>query len=346
MRPPSCSPARDRAGPSNPLLALCLTAVLALTAAPPVAAAVADAEAWLARMDRALMERDYVGEFSYLSGGELSSLRIAHAVVDGEQRERLVHLNGAPREIIRRGDVVTCILEPGDEMLALSESIPAGPFARSFGARLTRLPDGYRARIGGVDRVAGRPARHLDVVPVDDARYGYRLWLDEATGLLLRSELRDVDGSPLEVFQFVHIDIGGPVPAEALEPTGDGDRIWHRLTFTDAGVPDAESAQGGGWSARWLPEGFAMTAADVRRVPARDSDVRTLRYSDGLASFSVFVEPTWGDASWARTKRRGATSAVMREIRLPDDRRFLVTVVGEVPIGTAERVAASVRPAG
>jgi sigma-E factor negative regulatory protein RseB len=334
---------RDRLLPVAGRRRLLLALLLAIVSAPALGA-VADARTWLARMDEALLERDYEGEFTYLSGDRLTSLRIVHAVVDGVQRERLVHLDGPPREILRRGDVVTCVLEPGDEMLALSKSIPAGPFARSFGAPAAEVPDDYVARLGGVGRVADRRARRLDVVPRDEHRYGYRLWLDEATGLLLRSELRDVDGTPLEIFQFVRIAVGGPIPVSALEPAGDGDEIRHRLTFADGAA--AARPSDGGWAAGWLPDGFTMTAADVRRVPMRDRDVHTLRYSDGLATFSVFIEPTWGEASWGGKKRRGATSAVMREVRVDAERRYLVTVVGEVPLPTAERVAANVAAGG
>ncbi|HSG90530.1 MAG TPA: MucB/RseB C-terminal domain-containing protein [Pseudomonadales bacterium] len=302
-----------------------------------------DPSAWLERMSRALLEADYRGEFSYYRGGDLSSLRIVHAVVDGVQRERLVHLNGHPREIIRTGDVVTCILQPGDELLEFGDTIPSGPFARSFSRGVDALPEGYSARFAHEGRIAGRDARLLELAPSDATRYGYRLWLDEATGMLLRSELVDMNGEALEIFQFVSIDLDGPVDAADLEPESSGEQIWHRLAFAEApAAGDADEAVA--WEARWLPVGFAMTAADVRRVAVGDRALRTLRYTDGLASLSVFVERTWAEATWEESRQRGATSAVMRELVLPGDERFLVTVVGEVPMATAERIARSVQP--
>ncbi len=51
---------------------------------------------WLDDMNRAFSELSYDGIFSYYSGQDLASLRVVHMVVDGQQRERLVHLNGAP----------------------------------------------------------------------------------------------------------------------------------------------------------------------------------------------------------------------------------------------------------
>ena len=129
-------------------------------------------------------------------------MRVVHSVTNGVQRERLVHLNGAPREIVRTGDEVECILRPGDEILALESSIPSGPFARAFSRAFEGVSDNYTLSLHGTDRVANREAIRLAVVPRDAQRYGFRLWLDQATGLLLRSELVDMKGAKLEIFQF------------------------------------------------------------------------------------------------------------------------------------------------
>lgn len=331
--------------PSPQRLALLVIAFAGWLA--PLSALAADAPArWLERMNEALIERDYRGEFSYYSDGDLSSLSIVHAVIDGVQNERLVHLNGEPREILRTGDVVHCVYERGDELAGLSESIPSGPFARSFSRASTALSDSYRAEALGTGRVAGRAARRIDILPVDGSRYGYRLWLDEATGMLLRSELLGTDGELLEIFQFVSLEMNASITPEELRPEPSGDQVWKRLAFgEDMPVGDPAARDDARWKIGWLPSGFALTTADVRHMTTGDRSVRTMRYTDGLADFSVFVEQTWSDTSWQQSHRRGATSAVMREVRVADDERWLVTVVGEVPMATAERIAHSVVPA-
>lgn len=339
-----------RSLPSSSLGALLVACFLAAGSAR----AADDPELWLRRMNDALLQQDYRGEFSYYSGGDLASLRIVHASIDGVQHERLVHLNGHPREILRNGDEVTCLLEPGDSMLEFTESIPSGPFARAFAHGTEMLPAGYQARFGARGRIAGRSARELDVVPNDATRYGYRLWLDDATGMLLRSELIDVDGDLLEIFQFVHVDIGVDIDPAELQPRSDGSSIRHRLTFRADAPPgdgDADDApivheppNAPAWKPTWLPVGFRMTAADVRRIPESDRALHTLRFTDGLASFSLFVERTWAKNAWDQRRQHGATSAVMREFAVGDDERYLVTVVGEVPMDTAERIVRSVQP--
>lgn len=314
------------------------------------AADAAVAERWLNQMEEAFSELNYDGIFSYLAGSELATLRVVHMIVDGRQRERLVHLNGAPREILRDGEAVSCIVMPGDDLLKMAESIPAGPFARGFTRRFDQVSDSYGLSLAGKDRVANRPAVRLRVTPLDQNRFGYRLWLDEATKLLLRSELVDVNGNRLEIFQFTQLAIGDAVQASALIPdTGEADGMVSHLTLADQD-PDLRSAAPPRFQLRWIPEGFRMAAADVRRRPSSLTDVATMMYSDGLAAFSVFIEDMPASGASNMVSRNGATVAVTHLTRLAradqqPAQEHLVTVVGELPTGTAQRIARSVASA-
>jgi sigma-E factor negative regulatory protein RseB len=305
------------------------------------AAAEEDPRRWLDDMSRAFSELSYDGIFSYYSGSDLATLRVVHMVIGGEQRERLVHLNGAPRQIIRRGDEVVCLVEPGDALLALAASMGQGPFAEAFARRYSQISDVYGLSFYGEDRVADRPAVRLAITPRDEHRYGYRLWLDRATRLLLRSELVDASGDRLEIFQFNLIRIGDAVDRAALEPDDrDGTLISHLTLQTKVARPlEPREVR---WQAGWLPEGFGMAVADVRRAPNSDRSVSRVTYSDGLAAFSLFVEemPSAGAASVE--SRNGATVAVTHMVADGNDDAYLVTLVGEIPAATARRIASSV----
>lgn len=344
----------------HPLRPLLSASLLLVWLAYPATLLAAEPEQWLERMHAALEELDYQGEFSYFHGGELASLSLAHAVVDGVRHERLVHLNGRPREVVRSGDRVTCVIERDDRLFDLEGSVAATPFARFHGGTFkpavdgSGLPSGYRASFGGEDRIAGRAAVQVRIDPKDGDRYGFRFWLDRDTALLLRSELLDTSGKPLEIFQFVRIDIGGDIDPSQLEPSAGEGLVQHELTLaqpqqagglralleTEAS-PDEGQPQ---WEAGWLPEGFSMTAADLRTLPTQAESVASLVYSDGLASFSVFVQPARGDFSPAHVERRGATVAVMRPVAADTPEPWWVTVVGEVPEDIAERVARHIQP--
>jgi sigma-E factor negative regulatory protein RseB len=291
-------------------------------------------------MSKAFSEHNYDGVFTYFSGDDLATLRIVHMVIDDVERERLVHLNGAPREIIRNGGTVECILMPGDRLLDLE--IPEGPFARAFVRRFDQLSGHYGVSLRGEDRIAGRPTFRLAVEPNDTDRFGYRLWLDQETKLLLKSELVDSDGERLEIFQFNTIVLDAQVAEEALASEQDGGSVISHLQLAGEVSAPMPSDQMN-WHTGWLPPGFSMAAADMRLIPDKLKTVATMMYSDGLATFSLFVEdmPEQG-ASTSMVSRNGATVAVTHLVEGRDARQSLVTLVGELPTLTAQKIAQSV----
>ncbi len=299
----------------------------------------------LQRMNDAFVNLSYDGLFSYFNGTEMASLRVVHKVIDGVQRERLVHLNGAPREIIRHGDDVSCIVMPGDDLITLENSIPAGPFARAFVGQFDRISDAYLVGEFGEGRVAGRPATRIAISPKDNHRYGYRLWLDQETALLLRSELVDHEGNKLEIFMFSQLSLGDAVQDSDLEPEDAQGSMVSYLTLQPADsqvltlpIEADKSAQ---WATQWLPAGFKMATADLRRKPASGQNVRSLMYTDGLAAFSIFIEPMPERGAASMVSQNGATVAVTHRV---DGKNgyFLVTLVGEIPVTTAQEIIASV----
>lgn len=295
---------------------------------------------WLTRMSTAFAELNYDGVFSFYTGTDLASLRVVHMLDDGIERERLVHLNGAPREIVREGDSVLCILQPGDRLVAMGGSIPAGPFARAFIRDFSSVTNNYDLEMKGEGRIALRRAVRLLVKPKDEHRYGYRLWLDKETGLLLKSELVDMKRKrALEIFQFNQIAMGDEVQRSALEPDQPQGSVIDHLKVAEEASAEAAKMD---WHAGWLPAGFEMAAADLRHAPATQQSVSALIYSDGLAAISVFIESMPSSASTNMISHKGATVSVTQSVRGPNNAQHLVTVVGEVPAKTASAVAQSI----
>jgi len=326
----------------RPVLLIALWASLAGTAVADKAPERTPDE-WLERMNRAFLEVSYDGVFTYYSGDDLATMRVVHSVVNGTQRERLIHMNGAPREIVRTGDVVECILQPGDEMLELESSIPSGPFARAFSSAFEGVSHHYTLSLHGTDRVANRQSVRLAVMPRDVQRYGFRLWIDQETGLLLRSELVDVKGTKLEIFEFATVKIGGPISEQDLAPELGAGALRTRLSLESTQAEAASAKQRVNWEARWVPDGFTMASWDIRSMPSSTKSVDTLMYSDGLAVFSVFIEEMPENASTSLVSRSGATVAVSEVVKGPKDAHHLVTVVGEIPTATAQKIAQSIR---
>ncbi|GIX30488.1 MAG: sigma factor AlgU regulatory protein MucB [Porticoccaceae bacterium] len=287
-------------------LFLCLS-----LAAPATVWAQADSpRQLLARMAQANRTLDYRGVFTHEYAGALASLAIVHAVRDGREYQKIVHLNGTPREWLRVNSLAC--RRAADQLLAATHLA---------GAEVERH---YRLWVKGEDRVAGRPVRILHAIPEDPYRYGQVLALDRETGLLLQALVVDAEGKVLERFQFAEIQYG-------LAPEEIAALAEERAAEEPCGAL-AEDEQLVGW----LPPGFRLLG---RREAEREL---ALLFGDGLAFFSVVIGAPLPTGPRPLFLRRGATGVWFAEVggEIP------VGVVGEVPARTLERVAATVRVAG
>jgi sigma-E factor negative regulatory protein RseB len=292
---------------------------------------------WLMKINQAARMLDYEGVFVYQHETQLEAMRIIHKVENGAARERLVSLNGAPREIIRDQREVTCYWPDKNSVMVEYRKADNQTFPAILPERLQDLDDYYVIQLGNVERITGRPAQRVIVKPVDQYRYGYHLWADRETGLLLKADLLDTQGKILEQFMFTQINIGTKIPASALEPgmTGKG-MVWHREDEDRKTVSTSP-----GWTATQLPRGFRLSAHIARQTLMRKRPVEHLVYTDGLAAVSVFVEKR-GEGTkpfMLGPSRMGAVNALGSRV---DD--YQITTVGEVPAETIALIGGSVAP--
>ena len=322
----------------NSFRVLCFSALIgSLIVAVPASAG--ESRAWLVRMSEAFATQNYDGVFVYSHGTSMETLRIIHRAEADVERERIVRLDGPVQEIIREGGKVTCI-HGSDWNGNINHKIPLGPFARAFVRDMSELGESYQLVEKGVGRVAGRDARVLLIEPRDDYRYGYRIWLDEETGLLLKSVLAH-RGKVLERFQFTQLSIAGDIDESALQVGIAGESMVHYpLLSHDESLIESKPLD---WTLSWLPEGFEMRMQGSHREHEDGRGADTITYTDGMAAFSVFIEKIVEQKYEEVSAQKGATVAVTRIVNYPDG-DHLVTVVGEVPMKTAKRIALSVAP--
>jgi sigma-E factor negative regulatory protein RseB len=167
-----------------------------------------EAITWLTRMSEALKRLDYVGELVYSHAGQLETLRIYHAGdVDGG-RERLISLSGDLREVIRAEGRVTCI-GTGSRPATYSDDLgPMGQTSQWAALDPQQLQQHYALRLGESGRIAEHEARMVELKPLDAYRYGYRLWLEQQSGMLLKSVRFGADGRPVEQLMFSRLELG------------------------------------------------------------------------------------------------------------------------------------------
>ncbi len=289
-----------------------------------------DAQDQLKRLAQAEQKQSFQGTFVYERNGSFSTHQIWHRVGDGKVREHLIQLDGSAQEVLRIDGVTQCVsgsLVPG------VSNIPDSP-AHAFDA--TKLSSWYDMKTAGKSRVAGRPAVVVTLTPRDQHRYGIELHLDSETGLPLKSLLLSDKGQLLERFQFTELNTAALPTDDMLQPSADCKPVQTVKNKSDAQVQQIA------WHSDWLPPGFELSSAGARKDPDSKALVTSLMYDDGLARFSVFIEPVSGAAVTDIRTQLGPTVAVSRRLTTPKG-DAMVTVVGEIPIGTAERIALSMR---
>jgi sigma-E factor negative regulatory protein RseB len=325
-----------RAGVGRLALVIGLAVLMMLPASPALADAAEAAEKdqpdyWLDRLEPALRETSYMGVFVYARGDQVSSMQVAHRFHNGVVEERLVMQDGQIGEIVRKGMDVVCVL-PKHGRMELNDAIPSGPFAEAFSNQLVPVDRWYQPELTGRDRIAGHDVIRLSLNARDSRRYSHQLWLEETTGLPLKGKVISGAGEVLEYFHFTSLTISDSLPDEEFMVQSKGREVSRTLEPQSPAKPEQQME---GWTLGWKPEGFQPAATP------RSGSGKAVAFSDGLASFSVFVEAAVGAGMPSGASRIGATTVYMQQLEKGDE-AFLVTVVGEIPLETALKVAESV----
>jgi len=289
-----------------------------------------DAQDWLTRLAEAEQRQNFQGTFVYERNGSFSTHSIWHRVEEGGKvRERLQQLDGPEQEVLRVDGRTQCISGGLADQVPRGQAWPVRPLSPK------QLAAWYDLRVMGQSRVAGRAAVVLAVLPRDQHRYGFELHLDRDTGLPLKSLLLNEKGQLLERFQFTRLETTAVPLDAALQPGAECQPV--RFSKGQAAPLNA-------WRSEWLPPGFSLTGMLEQHSPASSEPVAWLVYGDGLARFSVFLEPLRGAVVEDARSQLGPTVAVSKRMSTAEG-DMMVTVVGEIPLGTAERVALSMRAA-
>lgn len=314
-------------------MALSLCVAAQSDPAAVVARAAVDAKAaernvseWLMRVHEASRRRTYVGTFVVSAGGNMSSARIWH-VCDGEQQmERVESLTGVPRSTFRRNDQVMTFLP--EQRVAVSEKRESlGLFPNLLNAADSSIAQFYRVQASGRERVAGFEADVVQLRPADNWRFGYRVWTEKKTGLVVKLQTLDGEGQVLEQAAFSELRLDVPVSMVKLNRMM-GNTEGYQVQRPEM-VKTTSAAQG--WSLKNPVPGFKSMSCFKRMVGAmagdRNQDIFQWIFSDGLASVSLFIDEfdprRHGQPG---SLAMGATHTLTRRMGA-----WWLTAVGEVP---------------
>jgi sigma-E factor negative regulatory protein RseB len=284
-------------------------------------------ERWLVRLHDAPRACSYIGTFVVTTGSDMSTSRIWHVGNGEQQMARVESLTGTARTTFRRNDEVVTFLP--DSRTVIHETREAlGLFPNLLNRADASVTRFYRLSMVGQARVAGLDADIVQLRPIDPLRFGYQIWTERETGLMVKLQTLDPAGNVLEQAAFSELQLDAPVVMASLKATIDNTQGYQVIspTLVKTTVEDE------GWVLRTLVPGFAPVRCYKRIVGGASAVNAPLQcvFSDGLASVSLFVEPfdaqRHGRLLAHNQVSMGATSVRMRQLG-----GWWLTAVGEVP---------------
>lgn len=286
---------------------------------------------WLTAVHEAARRRAYTGTFVVWAGGNMASARMWHVCEGEQQLERVQTLTGVPRSTFRRNDQVVTFFP--QTRLALAEKRQSlGLFPDFLQAVDSSVAQFYKVRAVGKERVAGFEADVVELSPTDRWRFGYRVWTEQKTGLVVKLQTLNDAHHILEQAAFSELQLDSPLDIRQLSQMMD-DTTGYRVKTPRMEKTDA-AAQG--WRVSAVVPGFKPTHCYRRTLEAaapggaaRDSTLQCI-FSDGLASVSLFVN-VFDPQRHAQPDQQamGATHTLTQ--RKGD---WWLTAVGEVPLQT------------
>lgn len=285
---------------------------------------------YLKAMTKAHKTLNYEQLYILQSGEDVLSFRYRHANYNNKEYAQLLHLDATREEMILREDTVGYFGE-------------YQPFSLHTSRILDNLPSvihtdfeqltGYTFVDAGKSRVADHIARVIRIVPQDDFRYQYLLWIDEDNHLLLQSQLLDRDQNILELFRVIQ-SIEDEQLLYIVEP------IKTLILPTLIQSEEQEEQLPLAWTPKWVPSGFKPLSIGRQRLSEvlLDEQVESQLYSDGLFSFTVYMVQNKGVTFDGQFWREGKTGIYSQTIGEQD-----VIIVGEIPVASARHIAQQIQ---
>jgi sigma-E factor negative regulatory protein RseB len=313
-----------------------LTAPVPVQAAPAVSPPVTRSlNEWLMRMHEATRHRSFMGTLVVSAGASMSASRIWHVCDGSQQMERIDTLTGTPRSTLRRNnEVITFSPETRTALVEKRDSL--GLFPDLLRTPSNQIPEFYGVREKGVERVAGHLADVVEIYPKDSWRFGYRIWSEQKTGLVVKLQTLGEQNALLEQTAFSELQLEAPVSMDKLSKQMNDTKGYElQRPVLRKTTPEAE-----GWRLKEPVPGFLSMSCHTREsAGSKGAAQAPMQWvlSDGLASVSLFVEPFDEKRHVAeKSAVNGATHSLTRRLG-----SHWLTAMGEVPPATLKRFAQS-----
>jgi len=265
-----------------------------------------------------------------------SGTRMVSAWGSGDSVTVLVdveHVAGQGTRLSVRGGV------PQDAAMFLGGGAGAEQASELTVESLQLLTEAYAVRLGGQDSVAGRPSTVVDVSRADAVVA--RLWVDQASGLLLRREIFGSTGRLVRESTFIDVHVAPSdfmthLPPAVPETPSHGQ-----------GVRDVQSLESTGWDCPY--QAGTMRLVDMEVLGG--TNALHMTYSDGLSRMSVFEQRGSLDPDSVRALQRFRVAGHLVYVRegMPtyavwEQDGLVLTAVTDGPLDTVAAVVAGQPP--
>ncbi|MFV2061445.1 MAG: MucB/RseB C-terminal domain-containing protein [Gammaproteobacteria bacterium] len=293
-------------------------------------------QAWLEKMSHAGHMQNFSGTFVYGKKSDLMVMKIFHRADEFGEVERLISMDGSGKEVIRNNNLVTCVL-PEKKSVVVEKSKPVSKFPPSFPTKINEL-NYYSFSLKQQDNIAGHIAQKIAVIPKDSYRFGYLLWIDVKTGLLLKSLLISEKNEMIEQFMFTNLKYHDKLDDNLFKPSVEGKKYsWFQAKDNSTAKVKAGSFKG--WEFVNLPPGYKVNLKRDHTMPRAKSPLMHFVITDGLATVSVYIENHRSENSdLIGGTSMGAVNAYGRHLN-----EFHVTAVGEAPMVAIKMICDATR---
>jgi sigma-E factor negative regulatory protein RseB len=282
-----------------------------------------------------MQQLSYHGQFVYLHNGQLESMSIVHVNDELGHRERLVSLNGEAREILRDNKNLTCIW-PSSKQVVVDQANQANQVSPIWIPEdVKRLSKFYEFEMAGYDRIADHDAVIVSILPMDEFRYGMKVWVDRDSGLLVQSMVLNGKGDSVEQVMFTHLSLLSQEQQRTFSVLPKIDNSY-ALIRSHEGVESTQLGSDSKWQLKSIPGGFWLESSFRKKMMTSDEFTQQMVFTDGMASVSVFIEHANGDQLTGESSM-GAVNAFGTQYK-----DFTITAIGEVPAVTVRQMAESV----
>jgi len=265
------------------------------------------AGALLDRMSHALANASYTATMFHHQGEHVNSMRAFQANIEGTLYQAIEYLDVPATDPVKYFGTPQCAANSAFGNLK-PENINS-----QF----------YAIAIAGEARVAGRMATRLFIKSEDALRYSHLVDIDNETALPLRYAIISQANKLLERIQIVELVPDHQAAVAAMSQF--------------KALPSQCATKAKDFSGLWqitAPPGYEKVSSEVTGERERHT------YSDGLSSFSVYVDD---EPQSPTVANRGALN-VKVAVRQLASKRYTFTVMGDLPSVTIDRILATVRP--